>query len=889
MDKILIAASTHWDREWYRTFQEFQIRLCGLMNRLITLLEQDEEFLCYTFDGQSVVLEDYLEIYPENRGRIEKLAAEGRLVFGPLYNLPDEFLSGGEALIRNFLLGDEVCRSVGGRLNAGYVPDNFGHLSQLPQILNGVGIDTAFFFRGVDRTEYKEKEFWWESPDGSRVLCEYMILGYWSLKSWGKMGKTAAEHFYDAYRTLKESSRLNTFLLINGSDHLYQDPDFTAMVRDVKETFPELDIRNGSIADYAEMAKEAAGDCRGLRTVRGELRDFRYGPDPTAVTSCRGRIKRLLFAVQSQVERYAEPLAVLASACGDGFDYPGGLFGKIWRNISISLGHDGISGCSTDEVMDDIKSYLTHAFQSSSRISEAAMEELTGREEYGQASGDESYLAVFNPHPFAYTGMTEQTVHLEKAGGWKDFVLYGDNGEEIPYEILELSDEVITREYLYNSKEKVPRTCVKILFPVKDIPALSIRYFRIQKSRLLEKRCQEFYVRRQPSGAKIENQRFSVTVNEDASINVQDKKNGKIYRGLNSFVDRGEAGDEYQHVSPLLDEHVLARLTGVSVIHNSPLSQKLKITAELNIPDRADRGFLKRSAEYRVCRIVTLVCLTEGTDRVEFTVQIDNPCPDHILFARFPVTLKNPAEYSNTGFEETERTGERKDFAPELKSTQSLLNPMRGYAGLRGKRESSSQGTAAECDGSFHVMGKGLYEYHTKKNGETVDFYITLLRSTSYLFHGLPASWLDGQESTTPVVETKGAMELGETTVEYAVLFDEENPAREAEKYLYPLYGTDIPHLPADRGAGGSFLSFDNENILLSALKKHRTMDGTVVRFYNRSSHEEELVIRTGREIGECRACSLLEELEGEVKHTADTITCTVPGNKIITLYIACR
>ena len=703
------------------------------------------------------------------------------------------------------------------------------------------------------------------------------------------MGKTVAEHFYDAYRTLKESSRLNTFLLINGSDHLYQDPDFTAMVRDVKETFPELDIRNGSIADYAEMAKEAAGDFCGLRTVRGELRDFRYGPDPTAVTSCRGRIKRLLFAVQSQAERYAEPLAVLASACGDGFDYPEGLFGKIWRNISISLGHDGISGCSTDEVMDDIKSYLTHALQSSSRISEAAMEELTGREEYGQASGDESYLAVFNPHPFSYTGMTEQTVHLEKAGGWKDFVLYGDNGEEIPYEILELSDEVITREYFYNSKEKVPRTCVKILFPVKDIPALSIRYFRIQKSRLLEKRCQEFYVRRQPSGAKIENQRFSVTVNEDASINVQDKKNGQIYRGLNSFVDRGEAGDEYQHVSPLLDEHVLARLTGVSVIHNSPLSQKLKITAELNIPDRADRGFLKRSAEYRVCRIVTLVSLTEGSDRVEFTVQIDNPCPDHILFARFPVTLKNPVEYSNTGFEETERTGERKDFAPELKSTQSLLNPMRGYAGLRGKKENASQGTAAECDGSFHVMGKGLYEYHTKKNGETVDFYITLLRSTSYLFHGLPTSWLDGQESTTPVVETKGAMELGETTVEYAVLFDEENPAREAEKYLYPLYGMDVPRLPAERGGCGSFLSFDNENILLSALKKHRTMNGTVVRFYNRSSHEEELVIRTGREIGECRACSLLEELEGEVKHTADTVTCTVPGNKIITLYIAWR
>ena len=88
---------------------------------------------------------------------------------------------------------------------------------------------------------------------------------------------------------------------------------------------------------------------------------------------------------------------------------------------------------------------------------------------------------------------------------------------------------------------------------------------------------------------------------------------------------------------------------------------------------------------------------------MEFTVQIDNPCPDHILFARFPVTLKNPVEYSNTGFEETERTGERKDFAPELKSTQSLLKPMRGYAGLRGKKENASQGTAAEPVSYTHL------------------------------------------------------------------------------------------------------------------------------------------------------------------------------------------
>jgi alpha-mannosidase len=98
MEEVIIAASTHWDREWYRSFTEFRIRLCELFNRLLPLLEQGK-LDCYTFDGQCVVLEDYLEVCPENEGRIRSLVKQGRLSFGPLYNLPDEFLSGGEALI----------------------------------------------------------------------------------------------------------------------------------------------------------------------------------------------------------------------------------------------------------------------------------------------------------------------------------------------------------------------------------------------------------------------------------------------------------------------------------------------------------------------------------------------------------------------------------------------------------------------------------------------------------------------------------------------------------------------------------------------------------------------------------------------------------------------
>jgi alpha-mannosidase len=366
MDEVIIAASTHWDREWYRSFSEFRIRLCELVNRLLPILESGLRD-CYTFDGQCVVLEDYLEIYPENEGRIRSLVKEGRLVFGPLYNLPDEFLSGGEALIRNFLIGDEVCSRIGGKCLAGYVPDNFGHVSQLPQILKGAGLDTAFFFRGVDLKTTEHKEFRWAAPDGSIVICEYMPQGYWSLKSWGRLGKPAAEHFLEAYHTLRDASALGCVLLINGSDHLFQDPELPRLIKEAQKALPGVSIRNGSIADYAELLiKQAASSPDKLKVLSGELHDFRAGLDPTAVTSVRSRLKRKLFDTAGELIRYAEPLAAWAWMAGS--EYPAGLLTNAWKKILKSLGHDGLSGCSSDTVIEDITGYLRHAYETAASI-----------------------------------------------------------------------------------------------------------------------------------------------------------------------------------------------------------------------------------------------------------------------------------------------------------------------------------------------------------------------------------------------------------------------------------------------------------------------------------------------------------------------------------------
>ena len=64
---IFYFSSTHWDREWYQTFQGFRYRLVKMVDNLISLLDNDTDFETFHFDGQTIVLEDYLEISPEKK------------------------------------------------------------------------------------------------------------------------------------------------------------------------------------------------------------------------------------------------------------------------------------------------------------------------------------------------------------------------------------------------------------------------------------------------------------------------------------------------------------------------------------------------------------------------------------------------------------------------------------------------------------------------------------------------------------------------------------------------------------------------------------------------------------------------------------------------------
>ena len=215
---IHVVSHTHWDREWYLTYEQFRFRLVALVDRLLDLLDADPAYKYFHLDGQTIVLEDYLEIRPEQEPRLRKAIEDGRILIGPWYVMPDEFLVSGESLVRNLLRGHRISREFGTPMPVGYLPDLFGHVGQMPQIWRQFGLDNTILWRGFGGAN---AEYWWDAPDGSRLLMMHLPPeGYCNATRIvfdpdAMMARAKEKVEFERGRT-----RTGQALLMNGVDHV---------------------------------------------------------------------------------------------------------------------------------------------------------------------------------------------------------------------------------------------------------------------------------------------------------------------------------------------------------------------------------------------------------------------------------------------------------------------------------------------------------------------------------------------------------------------------------------------------------------------------------------------------------------------------------------------
>jgi hypothetical protein len=390
-DELFLVPHTHWDREWYEPFEGFLERLVEMMDLLIDLADREPGFRHFHLDGQTALIDDYLAVRPEREADIRRLAGEGRISVGPWFTQMDEFLTSGESQVRNLEWGLARAAELGAEAPvAGYLPDQFGHIGQMPQILRHGGLERAVVWRGVpaavDRTA-----FWWEAPDGSRVLTEYLAFGYSVGMQVGQSTDPQAleSALLQAVELLRPSSPRRGLLVTVGTDHTVPAARLASLLEQVNAG-SRVHGRIGSLGEFL-ASEEPAGE---LPVWRGELRSAARAHLLPGVYSTRADQKDHRARVEALVERVAEPLAALVPD----FEWPDEQLREVWRRLLWNGAHDSVCGCSVDEVARAVEARYEEAEDIAMKIADDAINALVDRMSgYG--------VMVFNPSPFERDGV----------------------------------------------------------------------------------------------------------------------------------------------------------------------------------------------------------------------------------------------------------------------------------------------------------------------------------------------------------------------------------------------------------------------------------------------------------------------------------------------------
>jgi membrane-associated phospholipid phosphatase len=385
-----VIPHTHWDREWYERFEGYRARLVPMVSRLLDLLERDPDFRTFTFDGQTIAIQDYLEKRPADVPRVEALVRSDRLLVGPWHVLADLLLVSGESIVRNLQEGLRSAGELGRAARVAYVADPFGHPAQLPQILRAFGYDTYVFARGMgDEGESVGSEFWWVSPSGDRVRAAHLVDHYSNaLPLVGPVDEDpAALRRRVKAKTTRILDRLTPYangdaiLLMVGDDHVEAYARLPEAVREMRLVLRNVDARIASLEDFAAAMPPLQ------HVVSGEIASGRYRPILRGVNSTRVWIKQENVSCERLLLEWCEPLDALTGGTARA------ELRDLWRMLLQNHPHDSICGCSIDAVHDvDMAPRFAYVREHGEALASRLLERL---------AGPGTRAMVWNPLPWA--------------------------------------------------------------------------------------------------------------------------------------------------------------------------------------------------------------------------------------------------------------------------------------------------------------------------------------------------------------------------------------------------------------------------------------------------------------------------------------------------------
>ena len=653
--RVVLVPHTHWDREWYKPYQEFRLNLVDMFDALVPLLESDDSYPYFMLDGQMAVVDDYLEVRPEVEGRLRALAAAGRVGMGPWYILMDEFLATGETIIRNLQMGLVRGASFGGTMDIGYLPDMFGHIAQMPQILRLSGFAHAVVWRGVPSAITKSG-FFWEAPDGSTVRAEYLPVGYSNGAALPDDAKALVQRVADHLDEVG-SFVIGDLLVMNGSDHLMPQPWLGRVVAEANDLQGDLEFEIMPLSEYL-----ASAPVEGLEHWKGELRSGFRADMLMGVTSNRVDVKRSGAMAARELEQRAEPLAALFQ---ERSDWPQALLDTAWKEMVRNSAHDSICACSVDEVVDAVLHRYAEARTIAAGLARRATDSLAR-----SLAGAGPF--VLNAAARTRPGVVELVVSAEEPPGPDEQVLSEHTGPrglreleadtvrsllgmvqgpQIDHDmwlqdiVVEEDEDGIGITFAVGPEERpdvpIARAKQDIYARLDARPDALVRFGLHQPStrRIVARvpgvpgygwRPFEAAVLTHPVTAGDPGQPVSLS-NGLVSIAVDADRGTFAVNGLAGYgrlVDGGDLGDSYNYSPPSADSFVDApEEVTVRIVEPGPVRARAVINAVYRWPDHVDGSSQARIGE-QTAEVETTLELRADDPAVRVTTSFVNPSRD---------------------------------------------------------------------------------------------------------------------------------------------------------------------------------------------------------------------------------------------------------------------
>jgi len=891
---------THWDREWYLPFEQFRYRLVRLIDRLLDLLDQDPHFSYFHLDGQTIVLEDYAALRPNNMERLERYLKKGRILIGPWYQQNDLYLTSGESTVRNLIEGIHRSRLSGGEMKVGYLPDHFGLMGQMPQIFRGVGLKHALFGRGYDLSKHRSPHFYWQSPDGSTVTGLMMYHWYNNAQRLPS-DDTQLFSLFDTVREREE--RVNDsphHAMMNGVDHLEAQYDLSTILEKLSAHYgDEITVVHTTMPHYTEaisqyMSEQPEGS---FETITGELREGHEYEILAGTLSSRMYIKQANMQCHDIIEKWLEPLSAWCSLL-DLERYDSDAMQYIWKLYMENHPHDSICGCSQDAVHDHMMDRYQRIHEIGEDIINAKLTLLARQVDNSTFDHQDLKLLVANTSQLPASPVIQSTVYFIASDQVEDFVILDEAGSEVSYRVLSARP---TRYYV-TSSINLPGDLKLHRFDIEWqplVPALGYATYRVRPMTKGRKLVEQYVGGHTDGGAVVlENEYMRAELQPDGSFHLLDKVSGKKRYNQGQFRDDGDRGTLYQFsktegeaAGEIWNRHV--ELVAVSTCE---LYQECSYRFAWDLPAQLNEDRKTRSERTVACVFQVRLRLERGARQLNMNIEIDNQAKDHRIRLLFPDVVPDEI-WSGSQFDIVQRpwdSGSEWDRDANNQPFWKWFAPISDENGLS-------------------IFTKGQHEYEMMDQGRCAG--VTLLRGVEtintreevYLEQDVQPKGqclgnITAELAVRPFTITEnGKSDMGVRLYQEAEQFhqglrtkllavDEArwNEGRawvQASMHTGVFTETDANVTKAKLPLVQSVLSLES-NVMLSAIKKAEDQQGIICRLFNPGHAQESATLQLPVTIDHAMLTNLLEETIEPLNPDYNAITVEAGPHAIKTFRI---